>query len=145
MKLSGPAVSWIARIAWLLVALAGGAAVEGAVSNRSDAVRLVVGIGGWLLWGIVMLALAVPSVRALTVARVSSPLAALASVATAIFGATAIDVGLLAVPTIVAITTVFTADFGRYFVQSSSYGDEERLPLRLPVAAGAAAVATAGS
>ena len=80
-------------------------------------------------------------IRPLVILAAISPLAALASVATAIFGATAIDVGLLAVPTIVAITTVFTADFGRYFVQSSSYGDEERLPLRLPVAAGAAAVA----
>lgn len=140
MKLSGPVVAWAARVAWLLVALVGGAAVEGAVADRSDAVRLVAGIGGWSLWGIVMLTLAVPSVRSLTVARIGSPLAAVVSVATAIFGATAIDVGLLAVPTIVAITAVFTADFGRHFVQSSSYGDEERLPLRPPVAAGTAAI-----
>ena len=139
MKPSGSVVAWTARVAWLLVAVLGGAAVEGAVSERSAAVRLVCGIGSWTLWGVVMLALAVPSVRSLTISRVVGPISILVAAGTALFGAGAVDVLLLAVPAIVAVAATFTAEFGRHNVQASSYGDEERLPLRMPVAAGTAA------
>ena len=135
-------ISWVARVAWIVVAVVGGAGVDAAVADRSGAVRWVAAIGGWAGWGVVMLALAVPSVRSLTAARVVSPLALVAAVAAAIAGAPAVDVALLAVPALVAVVVIFTADLGRAFVQASSYGDEERLPLRLPVAAGTAAIVT---
>lgn len=131
---------WVARGAWVLVAIVGGAAVEGAVTDRSDAVRWVAGIGGWALWAIVMAALAVPAVRSLTAARIIAPLSIVIFAASAVAGARALDLVLLAVPAVVACAAIFTADFGRAFVQASSYGDEERLPLRFPVGAGSAAV-----
>ncbi|NND75761.1 MAG: hypothetical protein HKN44_12220 [Ilumatobacter sp.] len=132
--------SWVGRIAWVLVAVVGGAAVDGALDDRSSAVRLTAAYGGWAMWGAVMLALAIPSVRSLTIARVVAPLALGATFACAVGGATAVDVAGLAVPGVIAVGAIFSAGFGRAFVQSSSYGDEERLPLRLPVAAGAAAI-----
>ena len=135
-------ISWVARVAWIVVAVVGGAGVDAAVADRSGAVRWVAAIGGWAGWGVVMLALAVPSVRSLTAARVVSPLALVTALASAIAGAPAVDVALLAVPALVAVVVIFTADLGRAFVQASSYGDEERLPLRLPVAAGTAAIVT---
>lgn len=131
---------WIARGAWVLVAIVGGAAVEGAVTDRSDAVRWAAGIGGWALWAIVMAALAVPAVRSLTAARIIAPLSIVVFAVTAVTGARALDLALLAVPAVVACAAIFTAEFGRAFVQASSYGDEERLPLRFPVGAGSAAV-----
>lgn len=126
----------------MIVAVFGGAAVDSALDGRRDAVRWVAGVGSWAVWGVVMLALAVQSVRSLTIARVGSPLALIASVLTVVGGAPALDVATLAIPALVACAAVFTADVGRQFVQSSSYGDEERLPLRFPVAAGTAAIIT---
>lgn len=140
MKLSGTAVSWAARLGWVLVAVLGGRAVESAVVDRSEAVRWVAAIGAWTVWGVVVLALAVPSVRSLTVTRIGAPLTIVAGVGSAMFGAPALDVLLLVVPAVLAVATIFTAEFGRHSVQASSYGDEERLPLRMPVAAGAAAI-----
>ncbi len=132
--------AWIARGAWVLVAIVGGAAIDGALADRSDAVRWVAGVGCWTLWGLVMAALAVPAVRSLTIARVGAPLSLVVAVVAAVAGTPALDLALLVVPAVVACVAIFTADFGRAFVQASSYGDEERLPLRFPVAAGSAAV-----
>ena len=132
--------AWIARGAWALVAIIGGAAVEGALADRSDAVRWAAGVGCWTLWGVVMAAFAVPSVRSLTIARVGAPLSLAVAVIAETTGANAVDLALLTVPAAVACVAIFTADCGRAFVQASSYGDEERLPLRFPVAAGSAAI-----
>jgi hypothetical protein len=133
---------WVARAAWIVVAVVGGSAVESALDGRSGAVTTTATVGAWTMWGAVGLALAIPSVRSLTVVRVGTPLAIVAAVATALAGAPALDVVLLLVPALVAVAAVIAAEFGRQFVQASAYGDEERFVLRMPVAAGAAAVVT---
>lgn len=134
------APAWVARIAWVLVAISGGSAVEAAIADRSEAVRWVAGVGSWVLWGTVMAALAIPAVRSLTVTRLLAPLSLVVGVVIAVAGAPALDLVQLVLPAVVACAAMFTARFGRQFVQASSYGDEERLPLRLPVAAGTAAI-----
>ena len=136
------AMPWVARLGWIAVAVIGGAAVQSAVDGRSSAVRWTTAIGGWSLWAVVALALAIASVRSLTIVRVGTPLAAVATVGAGLGGATAVDLVALALPTVVTLGAVASAEFGRQFVQASAYGDEERFPLRLPVAAGAAAVVT---
>jgi len=133
-------VPWIARIGWVIVAVVGGAAVEAAVEDRSSQVRYVAAIGGWAVWGVVALALAIASVRSLTTVRVGTPLALVATAAAALAGAPAIDLALLGFPAFVTCVAVFSAEFGRRFVQASAYGDEERFPLRAPAGVGAAAV-----
>jgi len=117
---------WFARIAWLVVAVVGGATVESAAADRSAAVAGTTAIGGWTLWAAGALALALPSVWALTLSRVVVPMSLLATIATALAGARAVDVLLLGVPALVATIAVFTAEFGRRYVQASAYGDEER-------------------
>ena len=54
----------------------------------------------------------------------------------------AADLLSFVVPAAVALLAVFTAEFGRSFVQASAYGDEERFLLRPPAAVGVAAVVT---
>lgn len=139
-KLGPHAAVWVARGAWVLVAVLGGSAVDAGVDDRSSGVRWVAAIGGWALWGAVMAALAIPAVRSLTVSRVLAPLAVVSAGVIAVAGAPAVDIAQLAIPAVVSCGAIFTAVFGRQFVQASSYGDEERLPLRLPVAAGSAAI-----
>ena len=133
---------WVARLAWLLVAVVGGDALEAAVDGRSGAVRWTVAILGWSLWAAVALGLVIAAAATLSLVRVLSPLSLIAAIAAAIAGASATQVALLVVPAMVAVTAVFTAEFGRAWVQASAYGDEERFPLRPPAAAGAAAAVT---
>lgn len=134
------AVPWVARVAWILIAVVGGAAIESAVDGRSAAVRWTAAITCWTLWAVVALALAIASTATLTVARVGTPLALVAAGVTAVAGAPAVDVALLAAPAALATLAVLSADFGRRYVQASAYGDEQRFPLRAPAAAGVAAV-----
>jgi hypothetical protein len=131
---------WVARLGWIAVAVIGGAAVESALDGRSEAVTWVSAVGAWVAWGVVALALAVPSVRSLTVVRVGVPVALVATVAAGIGGADAVELVLMGVPVLVTLAAVAAAEFGRQFVQASAYGDEERFPLRVPVPAGAAAL-----
>jgi hypothetical protein len=134
------ATPWLARIAWVVVAVVGGTAVESAVEGRSSAVAWTAAIGGWGLWAVAALGLAIASTWSLTVVRVAVPLALVATVAAGVGGAPATDLVLLGGPAIVAAAAVMTAEFGRQYVQASAYGDEERFPLRVPVGAGLAAV-----
>ena len=131
---------WVARSAWILVAVIGGSAVESAVDGRSSTVAWTAAIGGWGLWAAGALALAIASVWSLTVVRIVVPMSLIATITAGIGGAPAIDLVLLGGPTVVAAAAVTTAEFGRQWVQASAYGDEERFPLRFPVGAGLAAI-----
>jgi hypothetical protein len=131
---------WVARVAWILVAVIGGSAIESATDGRSSLVAWTAAIGGWGLWAAGALGLAIASVWSLTVVRVVVPLALAATIGAGIGGATAVDLVWLGAPTVIAAAAVMTAEFGRQWVQASAYGDEERFPLRVPVGAGLAAV-----
>ncbi len=133
---------WVARLAWVLVAVVGGRAIEAAVDGRSTAVRWVAGVGGWAVWGLVLGALLIASVRSLTIVRVGAPVSAAAAVAVVVAGVSAADLLSFVVPAAITLLVVFTAEFGQSFVQASAYGDEERFPLRPPAAVGVAAVIT---
>ncbi len=133
---------WAARLAWLLVAVAGGAALEGAMQGRSSSVRWVTAVGAWGSWTIVLVALLIASARTLTVVRVGMPVSAVIVVTAAVGGADAIGSLALAAPAIGALIAVFSAEFGRSFVQASAYGDEQRFPLRPPFGIAVAAAVT---
>jgi hypothetical protein len=134
------ATPWIARVAWVLVAVLGGAAIDSALEGRSSRAGWTAAIGAWAIWGVVALALVIASVRSLTAVRVGAPLALLATLGAGIGGADAVELLALGVPSAIAVGAAMAAEFGRRFVQASAYGDEERFPLRMPVAAGTAAV-----
>jgi hypothetical protein len=131
---------WVGRIGWLLVAVVGGAAVNDAIDERSNAVTLVAAVGGWTIWGLVALALLIPSVRSLTIVRLLAPLALVATLAAALAGAGTPEVVGLLLTASLSVAAIFTAEFGHWMVQASAYGDEYRNILRPPVAAATAAV-----
>jgi hypothetical protein len=133
---------WVARVAWILVAVVGGAALEAGIEGRSAGVRWTAAIGGWGIFGAVAVALLIPSVRSLTISRLAAPLAPVAAVVAGFGGAPGAEVAMLAVPASIAVAAIFSAEVGRWMVQASAYGDEDRLPLRSPVPAGTAAVVT---
>lgn len=124
---------WGARLAWLVTAVVGGGAVGDAVAERSDAVQVVATGGAWMGWAVGALALVVPSVATLTVARAVVPGALVVAVAAAAFGADLAAVLGLVVPALVACVLVGAAETGRAWVQASAYGDEQRFPLRPPL------------
>jgi hypothetical protein len=131
---------WVARLAWVLVAVIGGSAVESAVADRSTAVAWTAAVGGWAFWAVAALGLAIAAAWSLTIVRVVVPLSLVATAAAGLGGAPAVDLVALGAPAILAVASVMTAEFGRHWVQASAYGDEERFPLRMPVGAGAAAI-----
>lgn len=131
---------WAARAAWLLVAVIGGGAVESALGGRSDPVIVTATVAAWAGWAVVGLALAIASTRSLTVARIGVPLSVVVTVVAAFAGAGGFVAAISVVLALAASFTVGTAEFGRAFVQASAYGDEERFPLRMPAAAGIAAI-----
>jgi len=134
--------TWGARLAWLATAVVGGAAIGAALAERSGSVQAVATIGAWIAWALGALALAVPSVPSLTVARVVVPGALAVSVAAAVGGAEPGALLALVLPAIVSAVLTGAAETGRVWVQSSAYGDEQRFPLRPPLGYLAACVVT---
>ena len=133
---------WGARAAWLAAAVLGGRAVGAALADRSGPVQVAGTAGAWLGWAFGAMALAVPSVATLTVARAVVPAALAVTVATVIFGADADDVLALGLPALLASVLVAAAETGRTYLQASAYGDERRFGLRPPLGYLAATVTT---
>jgi hypothetical protein len=136
------AVVWAARVAWLVVAIAGGAAIGEALSEHSRAVELTGTVMAWAGWAVGAVALAVPSVVTLTVARTVVP-ASIVVAAAAIIDRADPGTGIaLLAPALAASALVGTAEFGRVYLQASAYGDEVRFGLRPPIGYLLACVAT---
>jgi hypothetical protein len=129
--LTGP---WGPRILWVVVAVGGSWSIGDAVDGRSVAVRSTVMVGGWLMWGIGVVALVVPSTLGLTVMRMVNAVACAAATASWVAGAPAAPGGVFVACTLVGGLLIGGADFGQRCVQASAYGDEQRFLLRPPVA-----------
>jgi hypothetical protein len=126
-------VTWLARTIWLLLPLAIGPAVASAIDGRSGLVRAVTIALLWAGWGVVLVALLLPTTSALTVVRTTVPLALVVAVV-AWGGGASWPRALVAVAgALVALLVSFSAELGRRFAQGTAYGDESRYPLRPPV------------
>ena len=125
---------WAARAIWVLLPLAIGPAVAGALDGRSGLVRAVAMALLWLGWGAVFVGLLLPTTTSLTVVRTTVPLALVVAVVAWCTGASW-PRGLLAVTgAVLALLVTFSAELGRRFAQGTAYGDESRFLLRPPVA-----------
>lgn len=128
------AAPWPFRALWLILPVLAGPAVADALADRSRGVQVVASVLAWVCWGGVLAASVVLRSVTLTVVRVLAPgsvplctWAAFASDELA-WGLAGIVVAVLAT---VAALSPATADA---FVDGSSYGDERRVALRVPVA-----------
>lgn len=134
------AAPWPFRALWLVLPVLAGPAVADALGDRSRAVQVVASTMAWVGWGAVLAASMVPRTVTLTVVRALAPGAALLC-AWAAFASDQLAWGLagvvVAVLATVAALSPATADA---FVDGSSYGDERRVALRVPVAMAAGPV-----
>ena len=125
---------WGPRILWLAVGVGGAWSIGDALDGRSAAVRMTVMIGAWLVWGVGVVALVVPSTLGLTVMRMVSALSCGAAVLSWIAGASPIPGAAFLACALICSFLVGGADFGQQCVQALAYGDEQRFLLRPPAA-----------
>ena len=126
------ALLWIARVAWVALAV---------VPNALDETSAVFVGAAWVVWALGVLAVVWQSPLSLTVIRVLAPLAALGLVGSLVFSdglddASAADVAwpLVGIAlSIAVVVAIFLPYYAATHVQAAAYGSEQRFPLRVPV------------
>ncbi len=128
----------IAILVWVVQPFTTGVLIGDALSDASDPFRTTVSVAAWVLWLVILLAMAVPRPVTLTIAR----LGATGGVLAALWAAWDLDrnhpdgstatlaIGVAAA--IVAFATINLPGVGDRFVDGVSYGEEERFLLRTP-------------
>lgn len=123
---------WPARTTWVLLPLALGPALGDALDGSTRSVALTGSVLAWATWAAVLVAVLIPRTVSLTALRIAAP----AGLGAANWAAVAGDRGVADVVAVTwaAITVVaaFAPTTGDCFVNGSSYGDERRMPLRVP-------------
>lgn len=123
---NGAVLIWVARAGWLAAGVLGWDALDGAAP--------VAGVAAAAVWLAGVVALALPSVVTLTLARTVIPLAVPAAAAAWwTGGAATASAGVLA-GAAVATVVVCSGEVGHTYAQASAYGHERRFPLRPPPA-----------
>jgi hypothetical protein len=125
---------WGPRTLWIAVGAGGAWSIGDALEGRSAAVRMSVMIGAWLVWGVGVVALVVPSTLGLTVMRMVSALSCGAAVLSWMAGASPIPAAAFLACSLIGGFLAGGAGFGQQCVQGSAYGDEQRFLLRPPAA-----------
>jgi hypothetical protein len=123
---------WGPRVLWIAVGVAGAWSIGGAVDGRSGAAGATVAICAWLLWGVGVVALVVPSTLGLTVMRMVSALACGAAILSWAGGAPPASGAVFVGCALICALLVGGAEFGQRCAQASAYGDEQRFMLRPP-------------
>jgi hypothetical protein len=127
--LTGP---WPARATWALLPLAMGPALGSALDGSSRSVALTGAVLAWGTWAKVLIAVLIPRTVGLTALRIAAP----AALATAVWAAVVGEQGGLDVLAVawagLTVLAAFAPTTGDCFVNGSSYGDERRMPLRVP-------------
>ncbi len=125
---------WALRILAVALAPLMGLAISSATDGRSPVAAMVATIAWGAAIGCLVIDLVVPSPLGLTLLRLVLPATVPAAVVALTLGATpAWGVPALAVA-VLATLVAFTAESAEAMVQGSAYGDEQRLPLRVPAA-----------
>lgn len=139
--LHGP---WPARIAWAALPLTVAPALEAALDGRSRPVQVVGATLAWAAWAGLLVAVALPRTTSLTALRTAAPAVLGAALWAGLAGE---DTGAAQVVGLawaaVVVLVAFAPSTGQAFVNGSAYGDERRMPLRVPAAVAAGPVALA--
>ncbi len=135
MTLTRSVPLWFLRIAWITLPLTAGPAASAALSDWSDAPRLVAEVLLWLAWGAGLLATLAPRPLGLTALRAIAPAFLVFAIAVA-FAGRASTAATVAALVATAVTAVLASghDVAIAAVNALAYGDEQRVPLRVPPA-----------
>ena len=135
MTLTRPIPLWLLRIAWITLPLTAGPAASAALRDWSNGPQLVAEVLLWLAWAAGLLATIAPRPIGLTALRTIAPAFFVLAVIAAISGepSTPAMVSALVATAIAAILTS-GHDIAIAAVNAIAYGDEQRVPLRVPPA-----------
>jgi hypothetical protein len=125
---------WPARVSWALLPLLAGAALGDALDEHSLAVARTGAVLAWGAWVGVLVAVLLPRTVSLTALRIVSPVGLVAVNWAALAGDAGLSDALAVGGAAVAVVAAFSPLTGEVFVNGSSYGDEVRMPLRVPTA-----------
>jgi len=130
-----PIPIWLLRVAWLILPLVAGPAAADALHGWANTPRIVAEILLWLSWGIGLLAVFAPRPPTLTALRTIAPAFLVLAVVVAIDGepSTLAVIGATVTTAIVAVLAAGD-DIALAAANSIAYGDELRVPLRIPPA-----------
>ena len=133
-RLSTNSALWATRAFWLATTVLVPLAINSAALGRTSMAASVAFTAWWIIAGIVVVALVVCGPIGLTIVRMFAPCAIPIAISALVLGASALTgIAALAVATLVTLSA-FMAETGEACVQVSAYGDERRLPLRVPAA-----------
>jgi hypothetical protein len=128
-SLVGP---WALRAVWAALPVTLGPALGAALDPHSPAVARTGATLGWALWAAGLLAVVIPRAVGLTFVRSAAPAALGAAVWAAADGAgDGAAIGAVVVGAVLVLIA-FAPVIGDWYVDASSYGDERRMPLRVP-------------
>jgi hypothetical protein len=135
VTLTRPIPLWLLRIAWVALPLTAGPAASAALRDWSYAPRVVTEILLWAAWAAGLLATIAPRPVALTALRTIAPAFVVLAVVAAFSGepSTAATVAAL-VTTAIAAFLASGHDIALAAANAAAYGDELRVPLRVPPA-----------
>ena len=125
---------WPARVSWVLLPLLMGPALGDALGEHSLAVARTGAVLAWATWMGVLVAVVLPTTVSLTALRVAAPAALGAANWAALVGDPGPTDAVAVAAAAVAVVAAFSPLTGEVFINGSSYGDEVRLPLRVPTA-----------
>lgn len=128
---------WALRVAWAIMPLTAGEVFDTTFVDSVQPLRSGASLMLWVIWGLTLLAMMVPRAETLTAARVVVPASVPATTAAWMSAAPASDpsttLAVLGVLAAVAATfLVLSSPIGETFIDGSSYGDERRMPLKVP-------------
>ncbi|MGB3054568.1 MAG: hypothetical protein WBB52_06940 [Acidimicrobiales bacterium] len=128
---------WVARGSWVVVALTATGALGDVLDGRSVLAQMVVVVSLSVAWTAGLVTLLVPRSASLTGARLVVPAGLAATVTMAAFGSTLdfADIGAILAATLATLAVV-SPWFTEAWVDGSSYGPEQRLPLQTPTLLG---------
>lgn len=121
-----------ARVTWAILPLVLGPSLGDALTERSLAVARTGSVLAWGTWAAVLIAVLLPRTVSLTALRVAAPAALAAANWAAVRGDPGALDALAVMGAAVVVVVAFSPFTGEVFVNGSSYGDEIRLPLRVP-------------
>jgi hypothetical protein len=135
VTLTRPIPLWLLRIAWVTLPLTAGPAASAALRDWSDGPQVVAEVLLWIAWAAGLLATIAPRPIALTGLRTIAPAFFVFALIAAISGepSTPAMVSALVATAIAAILTS-GHDIAIAAANAFAYGDEQRVPLRVPPA-----------